>query len=215
MRFISVAVPLPFLDLLPYRVPDQMPLPVEGARVRVPVGSRTLTGCVIDDAVSTPDGVDVKDVVEVLDDEPMLPPAIVELCRWVADYYVCGVGDAIAAAMPPGADRRASSFKTKRVVTPTAHGLAVAALAATSESAPDAVGPKQRAALQALAIAPAGMPSGDLRERGIDSSVITLLVARGLATVRADREERDPFETAAVMAVTTPDPHRPLTQEQA
>ena len=215
MRFISVAVPVPFLDLLTYRVPDQMPLPVEGARVRVPVGSRTLTGCVIDDAVSAPDGVDVKDVVEVLDDEPMLPPAIVELCRWVADYYVCGVGDAIAAAMPPGADRRASSFKTKRVVTPTAHGLAVAALAATSESAPDAVGPKQRAALQALAIAPAGMPSGDLRERGIDSSVITRLVARGLATVRADREERDPFETAAVMAVTTPDPHRPLTQEQA
>jgi len=59
------------------------------------------------------------------------------------------------------------------------------------------------------------MPSGDLRERGIDSSVITRLVARGLATVRADRDERDPFETAAVMAVTTPDPHRPLTPEQA
>jgi primosomal protein N' (replication factor Y) len=220
MRLISVAVPVPFLDLLTYRVPDHMPLPAVGARVRVPVGSRALTGCVIDAAVSAPDGVEVKDVGEIVDQEPMLPPAIVELCRWVAEYYMCGVGDAITAAMPPGAHRRASSYKMQRVVTPTAHGLAVAALqvmpeGTCDERAPDAVGPKQRAALQALAIAPAGLPSSDLRERGIDSAVVTRLVARGLATVRADRDDRDPFETAATIPVVAPDPARQLTQEQA
>src|SRR5262245_59135952 len=184
MRLISVAVPVPFLDLLTYRVPDDMPVPTVGARVRVPVGSRTLTGCVIEGNVTAPDGMAVKDVAEVVDDEPMLTPAVVELCRWVAEYYMCGVGDAIAAAMPPGAHRRASSYKTRRVVSPTAHGLAVAALQLKpDEAVPDAVGPKQRAALQALAVAPAGLPSSDLRERGIAPAVVTRLVARGLATI--------------------------------
>ena len=41
---------------------------------------------------------DVKDILEVLDAEPFLPPPIVELCRWVADYYVAGIGDAMAVA---------------------------------------------------------------------------------------------------------------------
>ena len=58
----------------------------------------------------------------MLDDDPLLPPDVVALCRWVADYYLAGVGDAIAAAMPPGARRKATSFKTKRVATLTALG---------------------------------------------------------------------------------------------
>jgi len=44
---VAVAVPVPFLDLLTYSVPDAMPLPPVGARVRVPVGVRTMTGCVV------------------------------------------------------------------------------------------------------------------------------------------------------------------------
>ena len=46
---------------------------------------------------------DVKDLIEVLDDEPFLPDAIVDLALWVSDYYLAGPGDTLAAAMPPGA----------------------------------------------------------------------------------------------------------------
>src|SRR5436190_11362348 len=63
---VSVAVPVPFLDLLTYRVPDPMPAPVVGARVRVPVGSRVLTGVVVDTGVAASD-YELKDVVAVLD----------------------------------------------------------------------------------------------------------------------------------------------------
>ena len=44
MNRIFVAVPVPTLDLLTYSVPDGMPAPALGARVVVPVGSRTVTG---------------------------------------------------------------------------------------------------------------------------------------------------------------------------
>jgi primosomal protein N' (replication factor Y) len=72
--------------------------------VLVPLGSRVLTGCVVGhvdgdqvDAAAN----DIKDVVDVLDSEPFLPGPIVDLALWVADYYMSGAGDAIAAAMPP------------------------------------------------------------------------------------------------------------------
>src|SRR4029453_6046505 len=44
-----------------------------------------------------------KPVTDVLDSEPFLPPGVVDLAAWVADYYACGVGEAIATAMPPHA----------------------------------------------------------------------------------------------------------------
>ena len=124
MRLVSVAVPVPFLDRLTYAVPDHLELPPIGARVRVPVGSRTLTGCVVSHDADAHDPETMKAIVEVIDREPFLPPRIVDLCAWVAEYYLAGIGDAIAVAMPPGARARASSFRTRRVATITAHGLA-------------------------------------------------------------------------------------------
>jgi primosomal protein N' (replication factor Y) len=205
---ISVAVPVPFLDLLTYNVPDSMAVPPIGARVRVPVGTRTLTGCVVEHDALIEDGTDAKNIVEALDREPLLPASVVELCRWVADYYVAGIGDALAVAMPPGARGRADAFKSQRVVRATAHGLEMVRLK------PDpTVTEKQRVALEILAAAPEGFPSTDLRDRGVSAGVLAGLVKRGLVSIQSERDERDPFERAA-MADVTPDASRELTEEQ-
>ncbi len=101
-RVVSVAVPVPALDLLSYAVPEDLPLPQIGARVLVPLGTRVVTGCVVrqtaDPAVTR-----LKPLVDVLDPEPMLPAEVVDLALWVSEYYACGPGEAIAAAMPPRA----------------------------------------------------------------------------------------------------------------
>ena len=254
MRLVAVAVPVPFLDLLTYNVPDRLELPAIGARVRVPLGSRILTGCVIEHGATLDAGTAAKDVVEVLDSEPFLPSTVVALARWVAEYYVAGVGDAIAVAMPPGAARRASSYKTQRIVSLTAHGLSTVRLKPDTtyeKSSPDSssayvvsgfsrtvtpkhvvsgfsrtvtpkyvvsgfsrtVTPKQQSALDALAAAPAGLPMAGLRERGITADVISRLVKHGLATIRDEADERDPFERSALATVAA-DPGRELTSEQ-
>ena len=120
MRLISVAVPVPYLDSLTYSVPDRFPaLPAVGARVRVPVGARTVVGCVVGHDAAIQAGTDTRDIADVVDQEPLLPSAIVDLCKWVADYYMAGIGDAIGAALPPGS-RRDSAFKTTPVVAATA-----------------------------------------------------------------------------------------------
>jgi primosomal protein N' (replication factor Y) (superfamily II helicase) len=239
VQYVSVAVPVPFLDRLTYSVPDHLELPVIGARVRVPVGSRTVTGCVVQQSADASDAQAVKDIVEVLDREPFLPPGVVKLCEWVAEYYLAGIGDAVAVAMPPGARVRATSFKTRQVATVTAHGLALSrALGqALGQALPSALGPglgpamgeafgpaagvaegraltpKQRAALDILAGAGVGIPVGELRDRGVTRDVLARLVRRGLVTVRAEAEDRDPFERAA-MPDRVPDAARDLTPEQ-
>ncbi len=200
---ISVAVPVPFLDLLTYNVPDAVALPPIGARVRVPVGARTLTGCVVRHDALVEDGTDVKDIAEAIDREPLLPRPIVELCRWVADYYVAGVGDALAVAMPPGARGKASAFRKRRIAT----------LSVMGSEGGKGLTPKQGAVLQILSAAAAGLPTSELRERGVTPAVLGGLVKRGLVVLRDERDDRDPFERAAMIDVV-PDADRELTEEQ-
>jgi primosomal protein N' (replication factor Y) len=210
-RRIAVAVPVPFLDALTYSVPTHIPTPPVGARVRVPVGTRTVIGCVVahdPDGGSAPEAAaTLKDIVEAVDDESFVPPSVVELCRWVADYYVAGIGDALAAAMPPGAGRRAAGFRTRRVAAITAQGLSAPSAAAARLSA------LQAQALQVLADAPIGLPLSDLRDRGVSASVLSRLASRGLVQIREDLQERDPFAHAA-LPVDAPARDRDLTAEQ-
>ncbi|MGH9148588.1 MAG: replication restart helicase PriA [Vicinamibacterales bacterium] len=106
MRFISVAVPVPFLDQLTYGVPDEMEVPVRGARVVVPLGPRLVTGIVTSTAEPPSDPSSIKPIADTLDDEPFLPDEVLDLALWVGEYYACGAGDAVGAAMPPRATVR-------------------------------------------------------------------------------------------------------------
>jgi len=121
---VQVAVPVPSLGLLTYEVPPALDLPAIGARVLVPVGPRTLTGCVvaIEPAGEAPASGPIKPLLDVLDDEPFVPPHVVELALWTAAYYVAGPGETMAAAMPPRA-----SLESERTVQLTDAGLAAAA----------------------------------------------------------------------------------------
>jgi primosomal protein N' (replication factor Y) len=218
LRSVSVAVPVPYLDALTYNVPGDGGLPPVGARVRVPVGSRTVTGCIVAHD-SDAQGAEPKDVAAVLDAEPFLPPALVSLCQWVADYYMAGIGDAIGVALPPGAKRETAAFKTRRVIAATAHGLAT--LTRPVPGSDPGTGrhrgltPKQLAALEVLAGVPAGLTTAELRDRGVSADVVSRLAKNGLVVAREEREDRDPFAAARHVTASRADDGRTLTAEQA
>jgi primosomal protein N' (replication factor Y) (superfamily II helicase) len=111
MRLVEVAVPVPTVGALTYTVPEPLSMPVVGVRVLVPLGTRVLTGVVTsvhsvssvpDTGNRVPDG-GTRDIIDVLDETAFLPADVVKLVGWVADYYACGAGEALAAAMPPRA----------------------------------------------------------------------------------------------------------------
>ena len=85
-----------------YRLPQGEVEP--GRRVLVPLGHRTATGIVLGPA-RTAHG-ELRDVLRVLDDRPLLPPDVLRLLRWAADHYLAPLGLAVRAALPPGIDLR-------------------------------------------------------------------------------------------------------------
>jgi primosomal protein N' (replication factor Y) len=66
----------------------------------VPLGRRVLTGTVVDVVTEAVPG--AKSIIEVLDDEPAFSEATLALVRWMADYYMCTVGEVLHAALPTG-----------------------------------------------------------------------------------------------------------------
>ena len=94
---VEVALPLPIYRTFTYRVDGSAP--AVGARVLVPFRREERIGWV----VGPGEGGEIrglKPVLDVLDDEPTVPADILDLCRWMADYYVTPLGLALRAALP-------------------------------------------------------------------------------------------------------------------
>jgi primosomal protein N' (replication factor Y) len=122
---------VPGLNLLTYSVPAGLETPAVGARVVVPLGSRIVTGIVIErDTRLVSRTVDVKPIRQVLDSGSFVPPDVVALAQWTADYYAAGVGDTIPALLPPMArGGRADAHKTLRMASITPAGMEALAAA--------------------------------------------------------------------------------------
>jgi len=111
-RFVEVALPVPLRQTFTYRLPDHAKRSVYvGARVIVPLGKRMLTGYALDVFDSLPEDSDVepkkiKNINEVLDEEPILTPEIIELARWTADYYLSFIGEVLRASLPAGMSKK-------------------------------------------------------------------------------------------------------------
>ena len=137
MRSVRVAVPVPALDALTYRLPDTLPTPAIGARVLVPLGARVLTGIAVGEAPS-PSPATLKDAIDVLDAEAFLGEDIVRLALWVAEYYACGAGEALATAMPPRAWIESERYAqlTGRAIPGGERGVRERVLEALSEGRP-------------------------------------------------------------------------------
>ena len=189
---VHVAVPVPNLDMLTYAVPDGSPMPCVGARVVVPLGARVVTGIVVEVNVQDRRATetkhrpaDVKAIRQILDSGAFVPPDVVALAQWTAEYYASGVGDAIPALLPPMArGGRADAHKTIRVAAITAAGI---------EALQGDVTTMQREVLAVLAGTPTGVATPALAARGMAGSAISRLAKRGYISVRFEKTDRNPF----------------------
>ncbi len=105
---VEVAVAAAVRGTFTYRVPSALASEVSlGQRVAVPFGkSRRATGYVVGFPTAPPQGLELRDVVEVLDPFPPFTPKLVELLRWAEEYYLVPPGELLRAALPPGLNAR-------------------------------------------------------------------------------------------------------------
>lgn len=103
MKYIDVILPLPLEGLFTYAVPDTLSESVGfGIRVLVPLGkSKTYVALVARVHDEKPD-FDCKEIINVLDSEPVLLERQYRLWQWVEDYYMSPIGDVYKAALPSG-----------------------------------------------------------------------------------------------------------------
>lgn len=72
-----------------------------GCRVLVPFGKRVLTGVIVEIGNSA-DVKDTKDVLELLDNEPVFSSSMLVFARWLADYYMASLGETLKTMLPQG-----------------------------------------------------------------------------------------------------------------
>ena len=105
-HIVSVAVALPVHDTFCYSIPAHLaPQACPGKRVLVPFGRRTVTGYLVGPAQEPTDKIDpmeIKHILDVLDDTPLFPETMIPFFQWIAAYYMHPLGQVIHTALPAG-----------------------------------------------------------------------------------------------------------------
>lgn len=103
-QYIDVILPLPLANRYTYSLPDAFQGQVQvGSRVIVPFGRKKFyTALVANVHYCPPENYETKDILEVLDTQPILLPRQFKLWEWIASYYICTLGDVYKAALPSG-----------------------------------------------------------------------------------------------------------------
>jgi primosomal protein N' (replication factor Y) len=182
-----VAVPLHVFQTFTYRLSGEQSLQAQaGARVIVPLGRNLVTGYIVnlsDEISEELDDVEIKDAQELVDSAPVCTPEILQLARWVAEYYACPLGEVIRAALPPGVSKATSPVKPKlrRVV----RLLDVGSEQKLTET--------QRRAISALKSNGPMLLQSLIQTASVSASTISSLEKKGLVETYAEAVRRDPL----------------------
>lgn len=105
-KFAEIAVELPIENTFTYSVPQSLaPMTSVGKRALVPLGRRTVTGFVTalhSSATPGVDEADIKDIIDILDNEPLFDEKMLGFYRWVSSYYFTPLGEVLALTHPTG-----------------------------------------------------------------------------------------------------------------
>ena len=92
-RFVQVALPLPLFQTFTYAVEDGLANPISvGSRVVVPLRNDREVGICVGLSDISPLKKRPKAVLESPDAQPAVGASLLELCRWMADYYIVPLG---------------------------------------------------------------------------------------------------------------------------
>jgi primosomal protein N' (replication factor Y) len=110
--YVEVVFPLPFRKAFTYKVPEELESNTAfGVRAIAPFGRRTLTGFIINTSEKTSLKEKIKPISDILDEVPIINETSLKFYQWIADYYLCSLGEALRLAVPHG-----SAVESKRKI---------------------------------------------------------------------------------------------------
>ena len=110
MRYAEVSVNSPAAQrrTFSYAIPPGLSVEV-GHAVLVPFGEKLLQGIVLE-LSPYPAVEETRDIAGIIDPDPLISPPYVSLARWISEYYLSPLFDAVALMLPPGFERRVVTF---------------------------------------------------------------------------------------------------------
>ena len=109
MRLVDVILPLAIRDCYTYSVPDELSLPAPGTRVVVPLMKKEVRGIVLrehTEPIEEAFVAKIKPILSVSETAPVVTAEQLALWQWMSSYYMCTLGEVMAAALPNGLDKR-------------------------------------------------------------------------------------------------------------
>jgi primosomal protein N' (replication factor Y) len=194
MPRIARVVPEVSLDrAFDYDIPAELESRVAlGARVRVPFSSRELVGYVVEFPGES-SGRRLKPILEVLSPGAFLPPILIELAHWVAQYYCSPLGVALKSILPQAVRRADAAFKQRLWVEPLTETLPEEAATALKKAR------TQRAAWEYLQQNGPGWLAELSQVPGCSPAAWRGLAERNLISIQPRTQDRDPFLHASVI----------------
>lgn len=111
-QFAELLLPLAIKGSYTYRIPDDMQSLLQiGCRVLVPFGRKKIyTAIVIMMHDQEPKGYQVKEIISMIDPNPILRHPQLKFWQWISDYYLCTMGEVYKAALPSGLKVESETF---------------------------------------------------------------------------------------------------------
>jgi primosomal protein N' (replication factor Y) len=182
MIYCDVAVPVPVDRLFTYELPLTLRHRVQaGCRVVVPFGSRRLTGVVITLHDATP-LTDTREVLALRDAEPVLEADLLELGKWIAEYYCAPIGEVVRGMIPlSGETRRTTHYSLTEAGRDVARQLTT--------------GTRKDPAVQILSLLEARPRTVEYLAGKVENAraILRGLIKRGWIAADEKEDERDPL----------------------
>ena len=101
MYFVEVILPLPLPKLYTYRInEDEAHFLQTGMRVAVSFGKLKVYTALVHKVHTNEPTYETKDIEYILDETPIVTPEQITHWQWIADYYMCTLGEVIKSALP-------------------------------------------------------------------------------------------------------------------
>jgi primosomal protein N' (replication factor Y) (superfamily II helicase) len=186
-EFCDVSLPVPLDQSFTYSLPLTLRHRVQtGCRVFVPFGSRKLTGVVLNCHDDAPEG-PVKEVLRLVDPEPVIREDMLALARWISGYYCAPLGEVLRSMLPLG-----SEIRTGKVYSLTDAGRDAACQLLLEDDPQDPV-------MQLLrALEHRGLSAAYLKKKfPLADKALKALEKKGFIALESTQDTRDPLRAAS------------------
>lgn len=120
LKYIDVILPLAIRDCYTYSIPDGLSLPAPGTHVEVPLMKKKIRGIVLcehTESISAEWQEKIRPIIAIFENAPVVSHEQLALWQWISSYYICTLGEVMAAALPEGLDKRLANPPKRRRTT--------------------------------------------------------------------------------------------------